>query len=223
MMQNRKKTSVLVALLMMAINAISQNYEVYDNNEFSVMFVVNNEVAEDVKFANKGDSKWSDFEVIETINWNGQSDTNSIFTFYVIDGEINAYQIDYYEDNHIWVFQIDDDLAQIGDGWELTRRNDKTETLGGIVFQYNKNNKTGCLFTISEMVEDGVAKSIETKISDACYSTKYGYGALLNFKNVSKNADYPKPIDGQLMSYEGKWKMEAGSYVFYVSKIEPFF
>lgn len=223
MISSRKNIIVLLTLIMVTTNVISQEYEVYDGSEFSVMFVVNNEVAEDVKFANKGDSKWSDFEVIETINWNGQSDTNCIFSFYVIADDVNAYQIDYYEDNHIWVFEIDGDLEQIGDGWKLNRRGDKTETLGGIVLQYNSNTKTGCFFTIAEMVADGVAKSIDAKVSDTCYSNEYGYGALINFKNVPKTANYPKPIEGQLMSYEGKWKVVADNYVFYVSKIEPFF
>lgn len=113
---------VLVVLLTTTLSAYSQNYEVYDGKEFSVMFVVRNEVAQDVKFASSGDNDWSDFEVIETKNWNGKSSTNCIFTFYVIDGDINAYQIDYYEDDHIWVFQIDDDLDQLGDGWKLRLR-----------------------------------------------------------------------------------------------------
>lgn len=223
MILNRKNVIVLLSFLMAITNAISQEYEVYDNNEFSVMFVVNNEIAEDVKFANKGDSIWSDFDVIETINWNGQSDTNCIFSFYVIADDVNAYQIDYYEDNHIWVFEIDGDLKQIGDGWKLKRRSDKTETLGGIVLQYNSNTKTGCFFTIAEMVADGVAKSIDAKVTDTCYSNEYGNGVLINFENVPKTATYAKPVEGQLMSYEGVWKVIAGNYVFYVSKIEPFF
>lgn len=112
----------MVVILATTVSAYSQNYEVYDGQDFSVMFVVKNEVAHDVKFATRGDSQWTAFEVIETKNWNGQSDTNCLFTFYVIDGEINAYQIDYYEDNHIWVFQIDHNLEQIGDGWKLNLR-----------------------------------------------------------------------------------------------------
>src|SRR5690554_5256949 len=109
----KKIVITMVVLLTTTLSAYSQSYEVYDGDGFSVMFVVKNEVAHDVKFASAGDRDWTDFEVIETKNWNGNSITNCLFTFYVIDGEINAYQIDYYENNYIWVFQIDDDLEQI--------------------------------------------------------------------------------------------------------------
>lgn len=113
----------LVVLLTTTISAYSQNYEVYDGDEFSVMFVVKNQVAHDVKFASAGDSDWSDFEVIDTKNWNGKGKIkNCIFTFYVIDGEINGYQVDYYEDNYIWVFAIDDNRKQQGSGWKLYLR-----------------------------------------------------------------------------------------------------
>lgn len=118
----KKIVITMVVLLTTTLSAYSQSYEVYDGDGFSVMFVVKNEVAHDVKFASAGDRDWTDFEVIETKNWNGNSTTNCLFTFYVIDGEINAYQIDYYENNYIWVFQIDDDLEQIGDGWKLKLR-----------------------------------------------------------------------------------------------------
>lgn len=113
---------VLVVALTTSLSAFSQSYEVYDGKEFSVMFTVRNQVAEDVKFASIGDKTWSDFEVIETQNWNGESDNGTLFTFYVIDGNIDGYQIDYYENGYIWVFNIDDDLEQVGEGWRLTRR-----------------------------------------------------------------------------------------------------
>lgn len=225
---SRLQNSVLVLLVLLTFTSstFSQNYEVYDG-EFSVMFTVKNAVAEHVQFASKGATKWSDFEVIDTKNWNGHSTTGCLFTFYAVDGKLKGYQIDYYEDDYIWVFAIDDNRKPKGKGWKLERRVEKkdspTVTLSGMVFYYAKIDKTGCLFVLPEMVDAGVAESIDPKLSNACYSEKYGYGAYLNFKQVPRNADYALPVDGKIMQYTGKWGVEDGGDVFFVNKIQPFF
>lgn len=126
-MKNNLKKMVAGLVLIFATtfvtDAKAQSYEVYDGDTFSVMFTVVGNTAEDVKFASVGASKWTDFEVIDTKNWNGTGTyKNCLFTFYVLDSVYNSYQIDYYEDGYIWVFQVDDDLKQIGDGWRLTYR-----------------------------------------------------------------------------------------------------
>lgn len=113
---------IVVALLFMLTTAFTgkfyaQSYEVYDGDKFSVMFTVNNETAEHVQFASVGAADWTDFEVIDSRKGN-----KAVFTVFVIDKKINAYQIDYYENGYIWVFNIDDNRKAIGKGWKLTLR-----------------------------------------------------------------------------------------------------
>lgn len=106
-----------------AAHVTAQNYEVYDGDEFSVMFTVRNSVAENVKFAPTGATEWTDFKVIDTKNWYGKSNMEGcLFTFYVKDGKNKNFQVDYYEDGYIWVFSIDANKRQNGDGWQLWMR-----------------------------------------------------------------------------------------------------
>lgn len=215
------------AFITMTASAFSQDYEVYDGDVFSVMFTVEHSIAKDVKFASKGAEKWTDFEVIDVKNWNGTGGNNSIFSFYVLDGKLNSYQIDYYEDGYIWVFKIDNDRKATGGKWKLNKREEKKKeritTLKGMIFHYMASEKTGCLFTISDMVDAGIAKRIDDKVIEECYSENYGYGALINFENVPKNSPYTKPSEGVLMSFEGTWKVVDGLDIFYVKSMEPFF
>lgn len=117
-------TSILMIAFAFSSNLKAQSYEVYDGDKFSVMFTVVDDTAEDVKFASVGASKWTDFEVIDTKNWYGTgTNKGCLFTFYVLDSVYNAYQIDYYENDYIMVFQVNhNDLKQIGSGWKLTLR-----------------------------------------------------------------------------------------------------
>lgn len=115
---------VFTTMFLGSNDAVAQSYEVYDGDKFSVMFKVNNEVAEDVKFASKGDKQWSSFEVIKTKNWEGKSTMKDcVFTFYVVDGNFEGYQIDYYSTGYIYVFNIDHETQQtVGEGWKLNLR-----------------------------------------------------------------------------------------------------
>lgn len=108
---------VLIIVTSFSSNLKAQSYEVYDGKEFSVMFTVRNETAENVKFASRGAKEWTEFEVLESRNGN-----KAVFNAFVIDGQLNGYQIDYYEDGYIWVFNIDDNRKAIGNGWKLTLR-----------------------------------------------------------------------------------------------------
>lgn len=115
-----KKLSVTFALIIVTAfssNLKAQDYEVYDGEIFSVMFTVTDDGLENVKFANKGAKNWSEFEVLETRLGN-----KAVFSCFVIDGKINGYQIDYYEDGYIMVFNIDDNRKALGKGWKLTLR-----------------------------------------------------------------------------------------------------
>lgn len=115
-----KNLSVSFALIIVTAFSSSlkaQDYEVYDGDKFSVMFTVANDALENVKFASKGAKNWSEFEVLET-----RLGKSAVFSSFVIDGKLNGYQIDYYEDNYIMVFNIDDDRKAIGNGWKLTLR-----------------------------------------------------------------------------------------------------
>ncbi len=108
---------VLIIVTAFSSNLKAQEYEVYDGKEFSVMFTVRNGTAENVKFASKGAKEWTEFEVLES-----RKGKKAVFSAFVIDGEINGYQIDYYEDGYIMVFNIDDNRKAIGQGWKLTLR-----------------------------------------------------------------------------------------------------
>ncbi|WP_234111705.1 MULTISPECIES: hypothetical protein [Chryseobacterium] len=115
-----QKLAVTFCLIMVAAFSSTlkaQDYEVYDGKEFSVMFTVRNGTAENVKFASRGAKTWTEFEVLESRNGN-----KAVFNAFVIDGQLNGYQIDYYEDGYIWVFNIDDNRKAIGTGWKLTLR-----------------------------------------------------------------------------------------------------
>lgn len=120
-MKNVFQKFAVVFILMIAVSGFSgfkaQTYEVYDGDKFSVMFTVRNGTAENVKFASKGAKEWTEFEVLES-----RKGKNAVFNAFVIDGQINAYQIDYYEDGYIMVFNIDDNRKAIGKGWKLTLR-----------------------------------------------------------------------------------------------------
>lgn len=120
-MKNVFKKLAFAFLIVMATafssNLTAQEYEVYDGNEFSVMFTVVDGTAENVKFASRGAKNWTEFEVLDS-----RAGTKAVFSAFVIDGQINAYQIDYYEDGYIMVFNIDDNRKAIGKGWKLTRR-----------------------------------------------------------------------------------------------------
>lgn len=111
--------------------------------------------------------------------------------------------------------------------WQLEIRQNLEKqniiTLDGVVLHFNNIKKTGCLFTIAEMVESGVARSLNSMTSKGCYSEEYGFGAHLYFGKIPTTASYPKPVNGKLMSYKGYWKKESESHIFYVTKIEPYF
>ena len=115
------------------------------------------------------------------------------------------------------------------DSWdwqlELSQNQEKQNitTLDGVVLQYNHIKKTGCLFTIAEMVESGVAKSLNSMTSKNCYSEEYDFGAQLYFGKIPTTASYPKPVEGKLMSNTGFWKEDDEYHIFYVTKIEPYF
>ena len=122
----QKITFTLMLVFVATINSslsAQKRYEVYDGAEFSIMFTVNNDIADDVKFASRGDSEWTGFDVYNSHNWEGKGkNKNCIFTFYVRDGKSNRYQIDYYEDNYVMVFQMDANQKAIGSGWKLKLR-----------------------------------------------------------------------------------------------------
>ena len=104
-------------------NFKAQDYEVFDGDKFSVMFIVHDNTAEDVKFASRGASDWADFSVVYTNNWEGKgTQKNCLFTFYVMDGKAKYYQIDYYDLGYIMVFQVDDNKKALGAGWKLKQR-----------------------------------------------------------------------------------------------------
>lgn len=116
-------TLALMLLTVSSSNLKAQDYEVYDGDTFSVMFTVHDNTAEDVQFASVGAEDWADFAVIYTKNWEGKgTQKNCIFTFYVMDGKAHYYQIDYYDQGYVMVFQVDDNKKQIGKGWKLKQR-----------------------------------------------------------------------------------------------------
>lgn len=110
-------TCILIVVTAFSPSLKAQEYEVYDGDKFSVMFTVADDAIQNVKFATKGASKWTEFEVIDS-----RMGTNALFSTFVIDGQLNGYQIDYYEADYIMVFNIDDNRKAIGQGWKLKFR-----------------------------------------------------------------------------------------------------
>lgn len=117
LLQKLAVTCVFILVTAFSANLKAQEYEVYDGKDFSVMFTVANDAIQNVKFATRGSKSWTAFEVLDA-----REGTNALFSTFVIDGQLNGYQIDYYEADYIMVFNIDDNRKAIGQGWKLTLR-----------------------------------------------------------------------------------------------------
>lgn len=95
--------------------------------------------------------------------------------------------------------------------------------LSGYVIGYDSKTSCGCFYVDKEMVEVGVAKDISDKVTKSCKSSKYGYGALINFKQVPPKSDYTKPAENTLIITHGYWTVKDGKNTFIVTSFEPFF
>jgi hypothetical protein len=103
----------------------AQDYQVYDGDDFSVMFKTNsdNTSATEAKFSAKdsnGEWQWYNFEIYDSIDYLDSEFEG--FTFYCTDIGGNEYEVDYYMDeDYLIVYAINAD-GSLGTEWDLEPR-----------------------------------------------------------------------------------------------------